>query len=146
MHPRNRDDLLGFLRGNDDVLPVCVERKTIGTRKCDFACHDALSFCLRFAPLFIVQYTACRYQSKVIKYLFPYHFISCAIIYLRKYIALAPGRKGNFVPNPDVQILELFRQLTQDQKQACLDFAQLLCEGVQVETPSVQYSSDPQDP
>lgn len=69
-----------------------------------------------------------------------------AIIYLRKYIAPAPGRKGNLMPDPDLQILELLHQLTPEQKQAFLDFAQLLYEGVQVESPSVQNSFAPQDP
>lgn len=60
-------------------------------------------FAITPAPFFLfyrarstphLQHIACRCQSKVNKYLFPNHFTSCAIIRLRKYIALAPGWKG----------------------------------------------------
>ena len=38
------------------------------------------------------------------------------ILELRKYIALAPGRKGITMSDIDAQILELFHQLTPEQK------------------------------
>jgi len=39
---------------------------------------------------------------------------------VRKYIALAPGRKGAAMSNIEVQILELFHQLTPEQKAVSL--------------------------
>lgn len=44
----------------------------------------------------------------------------CAIVKLRKYIALAPGRKGITMPDTVAQILELFRQLNPEQKKVVL--------------------------
>ena len=35
---------IGFLRGDDNVFPICVKRKAIGTWKCNPAVHNIFSF------------------------------------------------------------------------------------------------------
>ncbi len=64
---------------------------------------------------------------------------------MRKYIALAPKRKGIVMPEIRDRILDLFLHLTAEQQELAADFAQSMLEAEKTEVPAEQEKVCPQE-
>lgn len=66
----------------------------------------------------------------------------CDILKMRKYIALAPGRKGITMSDTEAEILKVFRQLNPDRKKIVLISAILSALASEQEASSADLASN----
>lgn len=79
-------------------------------------------------------------MSKLDTFLFGNSFLANKIIlwyiFIAPILAQVPGRKGSCMSNIEMQLLDLFRQLSTEEKEAVIDLAQKALSSEQEETAS----------